>query len=420
MQAEMELHVGDCLNVMKGIPTGTVDLVYLDPPFFTQRVHVLGNRTRDLEFSFNDLWRSHSDYADFIHTRLKDIHRILHKTGSIFFHCDRNATHIVRFLLEDVFGEDMFQSEIIWHYLRWSNSKRGLLPSHQTIYWFSKTRQFKHNPQFTEYSPSTNVDQILQKRCRDQHNKAIYATDLNGDVILSAEKKGVPLSDVWDIPFLNPKARERVGYPTQKPILLLDRIIQLATEPGDLVLDPFCGSGTTLVSAYLNKRCAIGIDISNDAIALSRQRLDAPIRTDSALLNKGRGSYIQVDQKAVAILHGLDIIPVHRNSGIDAFLKETFDGTPIPIRVQRQNESLLDAGRALYDASCDKGARIMMLVTVGEGLGLDVAYLLPAQVIVVNSTANAVKSALKKLTDCTSKTPDPAYTDTISSNVVNA
>ncbi|MDO8585459.1 MAG: site-specific DNA-methyltransferase [Armatimonadota bacterium] len=393
---EAELHVGDCLDVMNDIPSGSVDLVYLDPPFLTQKVHTLGNRTRDLEFSFADLWHSHSHYGQFIHTRLKSVRRVLRTTGSVFFHCDRNASHIVRLLLDDVFGADMFQSEIIWYYRRWSNSRKGLLPSHQTIYWFSKTRHFKYNPQFTEYSPSTNVDQILQKRCRDQHNKAVYATDGHGSVIVSAEKKGVPLGDVWDIPFLNPKANERVGYPTQKPILLLDRIIQISTDPGDLVLDPFCGSGTTLVSALLNQRRSIGVDISDDAITLSRRRLETPVRTDSALLDKGRDSYVQADEKALAILLGLDIVPVHRNKGIDGFLRKTIDGTPVPIRIQKQNESLFDAGMALYEASHDKGSRVMVLVAVGEDLGLDIEYVLPEPIVVVDCAANAIKSALRK------------------------
>lgn len=391
-----ELHVSDCLEVMNDMPSESVDLVYLDPPFFTQKVHTLGNRSRDLEFSFSDLWRSHSHYGEFIHARLKSVRRILRKTGSCFFHCDRNASHIVRLLLDDVFGADMFQSEIIWYYRRWSNSRKGLLPSHQTVYWFSKTRHFKYNPQFTEYSPSTNIDQILQKRSRDQHNKAVYATDIDGTVIVSAEKRGVPLSDVWDIPFLNPKARERVGYPTQKPILLLDRIIEISTEPGDVVLDPFCGSGTTLVSALLNNRHSIGVDISDEAIELSRRRLDDPMRTDSALLDRGRDSYAQADEKALGILLGLDVVPVHRNKGIDGFLRETIEDTPVPIRVQKQNESLLDAGMALYEASRDKGARVMVLVAAGEDLGLDVEYLLPEPIMVVNCAANAIRSALRQ------------------------
>src|SRR5699024_9228610 len=139
----------------------------------------------------------------------------------------------------------------IWAYKRWSNSKKGLLNNHQNIYFYSKSKSFKFNTMYTDYSPTTNLDQILQARMRDEHAKSKYKTDENGQVVLGKEKKGVPLSDIWNIPYLNPKAKERTGYPTQKPILLLEQIIKIATDEGDTVLDPFCGSGTTLVAADL-------------------------------------------------------------------------------------------------------------------------------------------------------------------------
>ncbi len=164
-------------------------------------------------------------------------------------------------LLDEVFGSENFRSEIIWHYRRWSNSQRGLLPAHQTILYYSKTDTYTFNEKLTEYSLATNVDQILQRRSRDDSNKSVYDRDENGNVVSNGPKRGVPLSDVWDIPFLNPKAKERTGYPTQKPLLLLERIISLATNEGDCVLDPFCGSGTTLVAAQSLNRTAMGVDV---------------------------------------------------------------------------------------------------------------------------------------------------------------
>lgn len=119
---------------------------------------------------------------------------------------------------------------------------------------------------------------------RDANGKTKYKTNAVGGYELIQNKKGVPLSDVWDIPYLNPKANERVGYPTQKPILLLEKVIQLVTDEGDIVLDPFCGSGTTLVAAKLLNRKHIGIDISDDAVQLANKRVNNPIRTDSNLL----------------------------------------------------------------------------------------------------------------------------------------
>ena len=101
------------------------------------------------------------------------------------------------------------------------------MPSHQTILFYSQSEAFKFNTVITSYSESTNIDQILQKRVRDERGKAIYARDQAGDPVTNGGKRGVPLGDVWEIPYLNPKARERVGYPTQKPVLLIERIIEM-------------------------------------------------------------------------------------------------------------------------------------------------------------------------------------------------
>jgi site-specific DNA-methyltransferase (adenine-specific) len=353
---------GDCLPLMRELQSDSVDLVYLDPPFFTNKVHRLSTRDRSKTFSFDDLWRSHKDYSDFLLERIVESRRLIRDTGSIFLHCDRNASHILRALLDEVFGEENFQSEIIWSYKRWSNSAKGLMPSHQTIFFYTKTDSFKFNPIFVEYSETTNVDQILQQRCRDEHGKAIYARTPDGEVITSAPKKGVPLGDVWDIPFLNPKAKERAGYPTQKPLILLERIISLVTNPGDVVLDPFCGSGTTLVAAQILERQSIGFDVSNEAIHLTSDRLSNPIRTESELLRKGRSAYRNADEEALSLLVGLNLVPVQRNSGIDAILVEQLDGKPVPIRVQRYSESLVDAAHKLHQAAQKKGAKKAFLV----------------------------------------------------------
>ena len=155
---------------------------------------------------------------------------------------------------------------------------------------------------YQAYSPTTNIDQILQERKRSETGKVIYKRDEKGDVVPSKEKRGVPISDVWEIPFLNPKAKERVGYPTQKPIELLERIIKLSTDPGDCVLDPFCGSGTTLVSAALLGRTFIGIDNNPEAVRLCRQRLETPFKTDSNLLKTGADSYRTKTEEELSIL----------------------------------------------------------------------------------------------------------------------
>lgn len=359
---ENQVHHGDCLDIMKGITDKSVNMIYLDPPFFSNKKHTLTSRDRENCYSFDDLWRGHKEYADFMLNRLVEAKRILKDTGVIFIHCDKSANHILRFVGEEVFGERNFLSEIIWYFKRWSNSAKNLTPNHQNILLFSKTENYKFNKVFTDYSETTNIDQILQKRSRDSHNKSVYARGDDGSIIASDEKKGVPLSDVWEIPFLNPKAKERTGYPTQKPILLLDRIIEISTDEGDLILDPFCGSGTTLVAADMKKRKYIGIDISLDAVELSRSRLEAPIKTESALLVKGRASYINADEKSLSMLSGLDIVPVHRNNGIDAILQRNYLSKPVPIRVQREHESISCAYNKLLTAAKKKGALLAFLV----------------------------------------------------------
>ena len=393
-ETRAEVHQGDCLKVLTSVPTQSIDLAYVDPPFFTNKTHRLHTRDRSQEFSFADLWSSHREYADFLYQRLVEIHRVLSLTGSVFFHCDRNANHLVRVLLDEVFGSRFFRSEIIWHYRRWSNSQRNLLPTHQTIYYYTKSEQYTFNMLWEDYSPATNVDQILQRRTRDAHNKSVYQRDKRGRVVVNGEKRGVPLRDVWDIPYLNPKAKERTGYPTQKPILLLERIINLATNEGDCVLDPFCGSGTTLIAAKILQRHAIGIDISSDAVELTRKRIHAPVKSVSSVLEWGRESYRSVDEAALSLLQGLDYVPVQRNKGMDAILKRGLGGAPIPVRVQRDGESVVEAATKLFTAARSKNAAVMFLIAKTTEHQQALLSDLPPGVVVVNAPAVAIQGYL--------------------------
>ncbi len=391
---DAEVHHGDCLEILRGMPSGEARLIYLDPPFFTQKTHSLRTRDRTQEYSFDDLWVSHEDYTQFLFARLREFHRVLADNGSIFFHCDRRASHIARALLDRTFGQENFRSEVIWHYRRWSNSQRSLLPAHQTLYLYSKSAEYVFNAEYGEYSPSTNVDQILQRRKRDEYGKSTYDRDAAGGVITGSAKRGVPLSDVWDIPFLNPKAKERTGYPTQKPILLLERIIKLVTNPGDLVVDPFCGSGTTLIAAFLTGRNAVGIDISNEAVELARKRLANPEKTESSLMDAGRESYRNVDGRALALLDGLNCVPVQRNNGIDAILAENCQGRPVPVRVQRRHESVSEAADILARAGWTKHARTMILVITHRGGELPFGEALPPGILAVESPALQIRETL--------------------------
>ncbi len=384
---------GDCRAELPALEAGCARLVYLDPPFFTQKVHRLATRDRRERFEFSDLWSGHEQYAAFLHECLTEVWRVLAPDGSVVLHCDRRSAHIARALLDRVFGAEHFRSEIIWSYRRWSNGQRGLLPSHQTLYLYGKSSRYVFNACYGDYSPATNVDQLLQRRARDEHGKSAYARDAAGDVIAAGVKRGVPLGDVWDIPYLNPKARERVGYPTQKPVLLLERVIRLASEPGDLVIDPCCGSGTTLVAARLLGRRALGIDSSEDAILLSRERLRQPFKTESPLLQRGRDAYRQVDADALVSLGELDLIPVQRNRGIDAILRRLYRGRPVAVRVQRPDESAEQAAELLARAGASKGCELMILIVTGAvGVG---AASWPERVVAIDSTSRQVANLLE-------------------------
>lgn len=358
----------DCLNYMKTIKDNSIDLIYLDPPFFTQRTQKGILRSEERIVEFQDSWKDVDEYIDYIKVRLIEMKRILKDTGSIFLHCDKTASHYLRVLLDNVFGMNNFQSEIIWSYKRWSNSKKGLLNSHQNIYFYSKSTKFKFNTIYTDYSATTNIDQILQQRKRDENGKCVYKTDENGNVISDNEKKGVPLSDVWEIPFLNPKAKERVGYPTQKPILLLEKIIQIATDEGDVVLDPFCGSGTTLVASELLNRKYIGIDFSEDAIKISKDRINNPIKTESELLNSGIEKYKNKNEKELEILNSIGAIPVQRNSGIDGFILNKEKNEKIAIKIQKNTEELNEAKKKLIAAASSKGCNYKVLIKTNDNI----------------------------------------------------
>ena len=359
-----DIVLGDNLNILRKVNSETVDLIYLDPPFFTNKKHK--NSKNNDYYEFDDIWLTIEDYLEYMKIRFIEMKRILKESGSIFVHVDKSASHYVKVLLDSVFGINNFKSEIIWSYKRWSNGKKGLLNNHQVILFYSKTEKFKFNTIYTDYSVTTNLDQIFQDRVRDDRGKATYKKDDEGNEVLGKPKKGVPLSDVWEIPFLNPKAKERVGYPTQKPILLLERIIQLVTEENDIVLDPFCGSGTTLVAAKLLGRKYFGIDMSDDAVFLAKRRLENPIKSNSDLLTKGKDSYKNKSDYELSILTALNAKPVQRNKGIDGFLNFYIDGLPVPIKIQEKGQTISEAIASIMASKKAKKSAVKIIVKTND------------------------------------------------------
>ena len=390
-----KIYHGNCVEKLKEIEANKVDLIYFDPPFFTQRKHSLTNKDNSKTYEFDDKYNSIEEYLELVENVLLESKRVLKNTGSVFLHCDKTASHNIRVVMDKIFGRENFQSEIIWSYKRWSNAKKGLLNSHQVIFFYSKTQDFKFNTLYTDYSATTNLDQILQDRERNENGKSVYKKDENGNVVLGKEKKGVPLSDVWEIPYLNPKAKERTGYPTQKPVLLLNQILNIVTDEGDLVVDPFCGSGTTCVSAKSLKRQFIGIDISKDAVELANSRLEEMVISESNLLNKGTSEYQEKTEKELAILQNINAFPVQRNSGIDGFLKDHFEGMPVPVKIQGEYETIEDAIEKLEKASYGKDYKMKILIQTRE-TGISRLFGFESDVTIMKSLELQTKDLLKK------------------------
>lgn len=266
------LIAGDCLDALPRLEAGAARLIYLDPPFNT------GARRRGRAGSYHDAFGSPADYVAYMRPRLEAMLRALAPDGSLFFHCDWRMSHHVRLMLDDLFGltrpardragRGVFVNEIIWHYgLGASRAGRRLLTKHDVIFWHARSPGYVFNPLRESPTPA-----MLDKY---RHVDAQGNRYMNAYGKRYVMKGGKLLDDVWDIPAIAPTSKERADYPTQKPLALLTRIVQLASNEGDVVLDPFCGSGTTLLAAQRLGRRWIGIDINPQAIEIARARLAA-------------------------------------------------------------------------------------------------------------------------------------------------
>ena len=259
--------------------SGLAALVYLDPPFFTGRQHMRvlrrrdgsGRISRESELAFDDRWESLSDYLEQLQLRLVVARELLSPDGSLVLHVDPKTSHYARVLLDEVFGPDCFVSEVIWRYRRWPSKTPNYQRVHDVLlrYVRDAVAKPKFNQLFEPLAAST-VATWGKKRQRarydDQGRRRCSSTT-------EEASPGVPLGDVWDIGIVAPVARERTGYPTQKPEALLTRLVESLTMPGDWVIDPYMGSGTTLaVCARLGRR-ATGIDDNPAAIEVARKRL---------------------------------------------------------------------------------------------------------------------------------------------------
>ena len=318
------LYYGDNLNVLREhIKDESVDLIYLDPPFNSKRDYNLlfkspeGDRSKAQTVAFEDTWQwgegaeeafhgvmhsghsaaavmlnalrsfmGESDvmaYLAMMAVRLLELHRVLKPTGSIYLHCDPTASHYLKVLMDAIFGSKNFRNEVIWDYsFRLMDLPKFYNRKHDVLLFYAKSA----NNWFDMPKTSWTKDDLLKSRKQKIH------VDENGvewiwmpggrghsknklkqvDQIL---KEGKAISDVWPIPVISSSSKERLGYPTQKPLALLERIVRASSAEGHTVLDPFCGCGTAVDAAEMLRRQWIGIDITHLAVGLIERRLKA-------------------------------------------------------------------------------------------------------------------------------------------------
>ena len=338
------IYCGDNLEQLAKLPDACVDLIYIDPPFNSNRNYeVFWGETKEKR-SFQDRHESTAAYIDFMRPRCVELHRVLKNSGSFYYHCDWHASHYVKVMLDQIFGENQFINEIVWkRTTSHGDSKQGSKHFgrlHDTLFLYVRDpKKYKWNQQYVALDP-----QYIDSHYRhaDPDGRRYMWDNITGpggaakgnpfyevfgvkghwrfsqakmnDLIAQGrvaippkgktprfkryldESKGLPVGSVWDdINPINSQAKESLGYPTQKPLPLLDRIIKSSSDPNDVVLDAFCGCGTALEAAEHLGRQWIGIDISPTACTVMAKRLRdrCGLREDKKLWLAGRGFIVR-------------------------------------------------------------------------------------------------------------------------------
>jgi site-specific DNA-methyltransferase (adenine-specific) len=294
-----QLHYGDNLALLQRTDNASVDLIYLDPPYntggsFSTTGATSAQAYEDIFFWDDADWDALYDLADypnvhqlvtslvnvlklgssedsklaaflvFMSRRLVEMRRILKPSGSIYLHVDQRTSHYLKLVMDQIFGGQNFRNEIIWFYNTQGKPKKGFAKKHDTLLCYSKTNEW-------EWNKITIAPNDVARYNRTDEDGRRYQIDGKGYKYYLEDGRHCP--DVWDIPALTNNAKERIGYPTQKPLALLERIIQASSNEGDVVLDPFMGSGTTLHAAAGLGRNFIGFDQSMVAFSYCAERL---------------------------------------------------------------------------------------------------------------------------------------------------
>ena len=340
------IYCGDNLEQLKKLPENSVDLIYIDPPFNSNRNYeVFWGETKEKR-AFKDRHASTQAYIEFMRPRCVELHRVLKKTGSFYYHCDWHASHYVKIMLDQIFSENQFVNEIIWKRQSSHNDakqgSRHLGRVHDSIFFYAKTNKYKfqhlYKPYEQEYidksykhtEPETGRRYSLgdlgapgggapskgnpfyeflgverywrfsKEKMQEMYEQGLIVQTKPGAVPRQKryldEGKGVPLGTVWDdIGPVQGRSEEALGYPTQKPLMLLNRILEMSSNENDIVLDAFCGCGTALVAADNLNRQWIGIDVSPTAcrVMAKRMRDVCKVREDEKLWRVGRGFVVR-------------------------------------------------------------------------------------------------------------------------------
>jgi DNA modification methylase len=263
-----KLILGDNLEILKTFPYECIDLIYLDPPFFSNRNYeVIWGDEGEIR-SFQDRWAGGVDhYIGWLYERIEQMHRILKSTGNIYLHCDWHADAYIRVnILDKIFGINNFRNEIIWCYRGGGSPKMDFGRRHDNIFRYSKTNTYVFN--------ADTVRIPYQAEGLGRTDDAMWGKHKGTDKIYKPNPLGKIPEDWWTINILNANDPERIGYPTQKPESLLERIIKASSNKGEVVLDPFVGGGTTIAVAEKLGRQWIGIDQSVQAIKVTEFRLE--------------------------------------------------------------------------------------------------------------------------------------------------
>ena len=296
------LFISDNLDIMRGIDTDCIDLIYLDPPFNTKKQYKAPIGSPAEGATFKDIWtdedvkdgwyseiaeqypqihqiilavehtydRSMMIYLMAMCIRLIEMKRILKPTGSIYLHCDPTASHYLKLVMDTIFGKGAFRNEVVWNYQAGTAPKNAFARKHDILFYYAKSKNNKFNRQA---KPVVNPSRY---KLIDDDGRAY---DVNGQGKRYYLDEGQTCDDVWtyvqekQFQQLNSRAKERTGWPTQKPLALLHRIINASSNKGDIVLDPFCGCATACVAAEQLERQWIGIDISPSAETITKYRL---------------------------------------------------------------------------------------------------------------------------------------------------